>query len=184
MPPKGFVTKGPRGLMFRSRAEATWAHFFEALSLDWSYEPVTFDEPAYLPDFAVEVGAHTVYVEIKGGTTNLSELSRHLPKMRGLGDRPYFIACARCFVQGDRYIVGVDRGKKEVAMCTCSGCETTSFTVGGACAACGSTACAPSDPVKLLELWSTCQNTTQWQPAPKKRRCNKKRKKATAAVAT
>ncbi len=61
------------GCHFRSRLEARWAVFFDALNIEWQYEPEGFvgcyDKP-YLPDFylpnvhANEYGG--VYVEVKG----------------------------------------------------------------------------------------------------------------------
>lgn len=42
-----------KGYRFRSRLEARWAVFFDALGLKWEYEPEGFDLKAgrYLPDF-------------------------------------------------------------------------------------------------------------------------------------
>lgn len=43
-----------KGYRFRSRLEARWAVFFDALALDWQYEPEGFDLGSagwYLPDF-------------------------------------------------------------------------------------------------------------------------------------
>lgn len=44
-----------KGYRFRSRLEARWAVFFDALSLSWEYEPEGFHTSAgpYLPDFRV-----------------------------------------------------------------------------------------------------------------------------------
>lgn len=44
-----------KGYRFRSRLEARWAVFFEALGLTWEYEPEGFHTAAgpYLPDFRV-----------------------------------------------------------------------------------------------------------------------------------
>lgn len=46
-----------KGYRFRSRLEARWAVFFDALGLRWEYEPEGFDLGGagwYLPDFKVE----------------------------------------------------------------------------------------------------------------------------------
>jgi hypothetical protein len=42
-----------KGYRFRSRLEARWAVFFDALGLRWEYEPEGFELPSgrYLPDF-------------------------------------------------------------------------------------------------------------------------------------
>lgn len=44
-----------RGYRFRSRLEARWAVFFDALGLQWEYESEGFETSAgwYLPDFAI-----------------------------------------------------------------------------------------------------------------------------------
>jgi hypothetical protein len=46
-----------RGYSFRSRLEARWAVFFDALGLEWDYESEGFQLPGgyrYLPDFKVK----------------------------------------------------------------------------------------------------------------------------------
>ena len=56
-----------KGYRFRSRTEARWAVFFEALDVDWVYEPEGFvleDGTHYLPDFYLP--QHRVWLEIKG----------------------------------------------------------------------------------------------------------------------
>lgn len=64
------------GYRFRSRLEARWAVAFEAMCIDWEYEPegyVLDDGTWYLPDFLLH-GIHgrsagDVYVEVKGVMT-------------------------------------------------------------------------------------------------------------------
>lgn len=53
------------GYKFRSRLEARWAVFFDALRIPYEYEPEGFDLDGtlYLPDFYLP--AHDIYVEIK-----------------------------------------------------------------------------------------------------------------------
>lgn len=55
-----------KGYRFRSRLEARWAVFFDALGLQWEYEPEGFETSAgwYLPDFWVP--ALDCWIEIKG----------------------------------------------------------------------------------------------------------------------
>ena len=72
-----------KGCRFRSRLEARWAVFFDALGIDWEYEPEGFTLDfgiRYLPDFALknvhwrgEGSEHytgkpgiPIYVEVKG----------------------------------------------------------------------------------------------------------------------
>lgn len=59
------------GCRFRSRLEARWAVFFDALDIKWKYEPQGYvvgppgDEIAYLPDFYLP--KYDVWAEVKGG---------------------------------------------------------------------------------------------------------------------
>jgi hypothetical protein len=67
-----------KGYRFRSRLEARWAVFFDALGLPWEYEPEGFETPAgrYLPDFRVtSPDGFVVYVEVR--PTNELEIRVH-----------------------------------------------------------------------------------------------------------
>ena len=65
-----------KGYRFRSRLEARWAVFFDALGVEWEYEPEGFDINGtyYLPDFLIHdvegihacEWRHGIYVEVKG----------------------------------------------------------------------------------------------------------------------
>ena len=60
-----------RGYHFRSRLEARWAVFFDALNVAWEYEIEGFELPSgrYLPDF--KLGHDHRWVEVKpAGITN------------------------------------------------------------------------------------------------------------------
>ena len=66
-----------RGYRFRSRLEARWAVFFDAIGAEWEYEPEGFvlsDGTKYLPDFLLHNvygrGASEIYIEIKGVLTD------------------------------------------------------------------------------------------------------------------
>ena len=55
-----------KGYRFRSRLEARWAVFFDALDIDYEYEPEGFvlsNKQTYLPDFYLPF--YNVYVEVK-----------------------------------------------------------------------------------------------------------------------
>jgi hypothetical protein len=57
-----------KGYRFRSRLEARWAVFFDALGLQWDYEPEGFTLPSgtkYLPDFRVVGAGITHWYEVK-----------------------------------------------------------------------------------------------------------------------
>lgn len=63
-----------KGYRFRSRLEARWAVFFDALALGWQYEPEGFALPSghYLPDFFLP--AKGLWVEVKGVEPTAREL--------------------------------------------------------------------------------------------------------------
>ncbi len=61
-----------KGYRFRSRLEARWAVFFDALGVKWEYEEEGFivgDGIAYLPDFYLP--NNQIWVEVKGGFDNI-----------------------------------------------------------------------------------------------------------------
>lgn len=79
------------GKNFRSRLEARWAVVFEALCIDWEYEPEGFvldDGSKYLPDFLLH-GLEgrcegDLYVEVKGRMTEsdmakIEKFAKHKP---------------------------------------------------------------------------------------------------------
>ena len=63
-----------QGCRFRSRIEARWAVFFDALDVKWQYEPQGFelDGELYLPDFFLP--GWRAWVEIKGAPPSEREL--------------------------------------------------------------------------------------------------------------
>lgn len=73
-----------KGYHFRSRLEARWAVFFDALGLKWEYEPEGFVLPSgrqYLPDFRIS-GVDTNYdpyvfwIEVKGSAEKMSTIEK------------------------------------------------------------------------------------------------------------
>lgn len=57
-----------KGYRFRSRLEARWAVFFDALKIKWEYEQEGFklsDNTSYLPDFYLPTFEGGIYVEVK-----------------------------------------------------------------------------------------------------------------------
>lgn len=59
-PPIKAIETQYKGYRFRSRLEARWAVFFDALGIPWEYEPEGFETRAgrYLPDFRLALGPH------------------------------------------------------------------------------------------------------------------------------
>jgi hypothetical protein len=64
------------GCHFRSRLEARWAVFWDALEIPWDYEPQGFQTSAggYLPDFFLPDMDR--YVEIKGAAPSEADLAK------------------------------------------------------------------------------------------------------------
>lgn len=83
-----------KGYRFRSRLEARWAVFFDALDIDWEYEPQGFKTPfgAYLPDFWlpdwmawVEIKATLEGIESTAGRAHALALENGTPVLMVVG---------------------------------------------------------------------------------------------------
>lgn len=64
-----------KGYRFRSRTEARWAIFFDAVGVSYQYEPEGFDlgeHGCYLPDFRIP--SVNAWIEIKGVAPTANEL--------------------------------------------------------------------------------------------------------------
>lgn len=73
-----------RGCLFRSRLEARWAVYFDAIGLAWEYEPQGFDlgGVAYLPDFYLpQVQA---FAEVKPADIGSADLDAAFDKLMKL----------------------------------------------------------------------------------------------------
>ena len=77
-----------RGYRFRSRLEARWAVFFDALGIEWEYEKEGYvlpDGSTYLPDFYMpsysKIGDH--FIEVKG-VPNEGDINRVELLVKGL----------------------------------------------------------------------------------------------------
>lgn len=73
------------GYRFRSRLEARWAIYFDALGVVWEYENEGYDLPSgpYLPDFWLpQVG---MFGEVKSGALSTAEMTRATELVRATG---------------------------------------------------------------------------------------------------
>lgn len=80
------------GYRFRSRLEARWAVFFDALGIRYEYEPEGFelgDGTRYLPDFYLSDINGGAYVEVKGQMDDKSY--RKVQAFWKEGDRPLYV---------------------------------------------------------------------------------------------
>lgn len=76
-----------KGYRFRSRLEARWALFFDALNIPWLYEPEgcqLTDCRRYLPDFKIG-DLDPIWVEIKGAESTIAEHLELVQVCRGTG---------------------------------------------------------------------------------------------------
>lgn len=70
------------GIRFRSRIEARWAVFYDALGIPWQYEQEGYKLDGglcYLPDFSLTdfmSAGHRAFIEIKGGYPTADEISK------------------------------------------------------------------------------------------------------------
>jgi hypothetical protein len=89
-----------RGIMFRSRLEATWAAFFDQLQWPWEYEP--FELNGWLPDFVIKGETKDVLVEVKPTTTPDLDTLEKITRATGLS--AHLAYCGSGFV--DEYFAG------------------------------------------------------------------------------
>lgn len=79
-----------KGYKFRSRLEVRWAIFFDALDIEWEYEPERFEKfdwqkgtLSYLPDFYLP--KTKTWVEVKGDKYALCEDYERMSKLLNFG---------------------------------------------------------------------------------------------------
>lgn len=135
-----------KGYHFRSRLEARWAVFFDALGLQWEYEPEGFDlgdAGWYLPDFRVtSPQGYVAWYEVKPKDTpsdlkldrlqevfvrdsfGYEQFTTSFVLLAGdpyefLTDAPAFMTCPRCFSIGD---LNCDPWANDVAYYWCMPC--------------------------------------------------------------
>ena len=85
---KSIPTLGPKGVRFRSRIEATWAHFFDNLGWEWEYEFGDLD--GYIPDFIVTFPEKTIAFEVKSDG-DFAKLSTYTEKIVNSGWKSDFV---------------------------------------------------------------------------------------------
>lgn len=143
-----------KGYRFRSRLEARWAVFFDALGVPWEYEPEGFVLPSgahYLPDFRVMLDGHPYWFEIKPGdeaeNAKFTEFMHASPQGyvgAVLNDIPDPVLVQDSF--GNEYYPDrsrnpdrpfvlwsgeVDAGDNYYRFCVCAGCGVVGFQFEG-----------------------------------------------------
>ena len=83
-----------KGYHFRSRLEARYAVFFDALGIKWLYENEGFELPCggrYLPDFEISANGFDCFIEIKPTKPNKDEINKAKLLAYGTGKPVYFL---------------------------------------------------------------------------------------------
>jgi hypothetical protein len=95
------------GVQFRSRIEAKWAAFFDALGWGWQYEPI--DLAGYIPDFVLEFQRAPLLVEVKSALRLPDALHPHKAKIAASAwDGEALIVGAKLgFLHGGEYLCGI-----------------------------------------------------------------------------
>jgi hypothetical protein len=95
-----------KGYRFRSRLEARWAVFFDALAVRWEYEKEGFDlgeAGVYLPDFWMpDLG---VWVEIKGQKPTPEEEAKAAALAQGSGHAVILFPCGLPEIESEYEVV-------------------------------------------------------------------------------
>lgn len=166
---------------FRSRLEARWAAFFDAIGWQWEYEPLDLD--GYIPDFSIELRAGPMLLEVKPELT-ISLLDQYQRKPAACGwEGPILIVGATHWVDGTGTKIGtilsqnagIDPSDKnwrawDVAqLVRCPECETHTpmcVNAGWACHACGTCRGKKMQDGALFDYspaWADAAKATQWR---------------------
>lgn len=107
---------------FRSRLEARWAVFFDALGLEWQYEPEGFDlgdGVYYLPDFRVTtVDGFVRWYEVKGDNVIDCEKFKKFKSLLFSGG----VAADAVMLSGDPHTYILENANESVGVCPRCGC--------------------------------------------------------------
>jgi hypothetical protein len=177
------------GIRFRSRLEARWACFFDAIGWRWEYEPLDFD--GWIPDFLLHTRPLSTLVEVKPDVA-VEQLHRHVPKIeRALGKHAcYEVLLLGCtpFPFGETNMGGHDaagllgaagedengrpvRTYETAEWITCAQCEGEVFfdsIMAWLCRLCGADGkvyLGPDPAWNVRGAWAHACNETQWRAA-------------------
>ena len=129
-----------QGVRFRSRTEARWAAFFDAIKLQWQYEPEGFERDGmrYLPDFWLPkihnrgTDRGGCYFEVKPAVPTQLELAK--ARMIAHGARKFVVlAEAGPVPMADEYLheivrlVGLDWDDAGLRFGACNACDAVNI---------------------------------------------------------
>ncbi len=168
-----------RGVRFRSRLEARWAAFMDALRWPWVYEPT--DLCSYIPDFVVSFTS-PLLVEVKPALER-EELAAHLPRIADSGwqgealivgamlweleaPHPILGALARPVAApwGNEWEIGEARAFRCIS---CGAASVLDADASWHCRACGETDrhIGVFGAEEFAQLWKGAGNRVQWRAA-------------------
>lgn len=167
-----------KGVQFRSRLEAKWAYFFDALGWQWEYEPIDLDY--YIPDFLllgdipclVEVKPYSLLAEFEPLAANLPEagydylivgINPFLTLVNNSG--PAFGYTCQGDGVGGRWWGGA-------SLSHCWKCDSYYFVhesggwfalgVANGCPECRKPGMSHESEARARGFWAQAQNITQW----------------------
>ena len=175
-----------RHTRFRSRLEARWAVFFDALGWGWAYEP--FDLAGYIPDFVLAFDGGELLVEVKPCLV-LAALYDHRQRVIDSGwQGEAMIVGADLFepehvhpivgIIGERQAVpvgpfdaeldGIEWQWDQARLFACSNCGGPSVLAESGswhCRVCGADCGHIGTLSKAREAWAEAANRVQWRAA-------------------
>lgn len=176
-PPHRGIPTLYRGVQFRSRTEARWAAFFDALGWPWEYEPVDLD--GYIPDFILAF-YEPMLVEVKADHVGSAEELRPYAKKideSGWEGEAVIVGAAPIFNEAET-VLGLMRevevGPDDLAFAWdrailfgCYGCDRPSFHHDGGHWMCRVDGCYDGrehiGPIDAIGKWRRSINGTQWR---------------------
>lgn len=166
-----------RGVRFRSRLEAKWAAFFDALEWPWVFEP--HDLNFYIPDFVLRFPHAPIVVEVKP-ETEFAALTPHARRIRTAGwDRELIVVGSVLFGEpGGEPSIGmlgeVDEGVGTIlgsgVIFQCIDCGVVSLRHGEQSFRCRVNGCYDGnahvgsvDRANVDHLFAQASNRVQWR---------------------
>jgi len=171
-----------RSIVFRSRAEARWAAFFDLLGWPWQYE--LLDLSGYIPDFIIGFDRPLLF-EVKGDvlpsdvvSSETVRLACSKVELSGWPDRA-LVAGSAPLLGNDEWptlglfaamVDGDDLNGTDAALFHCLACDAPSINSAGGSYRC--LRCGAYDGDRYVsrfedanDLWANACNATQWKPA-------------------
>lgn len=156
-----------QGVLMRSKTEARWAAFFDAIGWQWAYEP--YELEGYLPDFLLRLGHVDMLCEVKS-TDEDFEIAQHKFDMTSHDGQALIVGHTMdgsiCGRMRDRD--GPEWAWSEAQFFYCLSCGLVSvLAVDGSwrCRRCGDGyGNSHVGEYDAQDTWVRCGNRVQWRP--------------------